>query len=258
MAHIRASNRHDAFFMQGYETARDRLWNLDFLRHFVYGTQASVYGEAFVDDDILKRGLNLRRVAEQTVEHYQQDLPDVYAHLQAYTDGVNAWIRDVQTGQNGATLPAEFARIPGEYTIAPWTVVDSIAVGKALVLSQSFQPDLELAFFAGNLLMGDTFREMFPFTPLFATHALEESPTPDTELSLEYRPGLDDEKDRVTLTPEVVDALQVLIERLVIATGRDDISGKGGSNAWAVSGDTTASGNAMLCNDTHMTLDLPP
>ena len=257
MAHIRASNRHDAFFMQGYETARDRLWNLDFLRHFVYGTQASVYGEAFVDDDILKRGLNLRRVAEQTVAHYQQDLPDVYAHMQAYTDGVNAWIRDVQTGQNGATLPAEFARIPGEYAIAPWTMVDSIAVGKALVLSQSFQPDLELAFFAGNLLMGDTFREMFPFTPLFATHALEESPTPDTELSLEYRPGLDDEKDRVTLTPEVVDALQVLIERLVIATGRDDISGKGGSNAWAVSGDTTASGNAMLCNDTHMTLDLP-
>jgi acyl-homoserine lactone acylase PvdQ len=77
MAHIRASNRHDAFFMQGYETARDRLWNLDFLRHFVYGTQASVYGEAFVEDDILKRGLNLRRVAEQTVAHYQEDLPDV-------------------------------------------------------------------------------------------------------------------------------------------------------------------------------------
>jgi penicillin amidase len=257
MAHIRAQSRHDAFFMQGYETARDRLWNLDFLRHFVYGTQASVYGEAFVEDDILKRGLNLRRVAEQTAGYYERELPDVYAHLQAYADGVNAWMYDVESGRNGATLPSEFDRIPGAYELAPWTVVDSIAVGKALVLSQSFQPDLELAFFAGNLLMGDTFREMFPFTPLFATHALEEAPTPDSELSLEYRPGLDSEKERQTLTPEVVHALNVLIERLIIATGRDDISGKGGSNAWAVAGTTTASGHAMLCNDTHMTLDLP-
>lgn len=253
--HVVAPSRADAFFAQGYETARDRLWHMDFMRHFVYGTQASVYGPAFVEDDQLKRGLDLRRFATENVGFYEANHPSAYAALAEFSAGVNAYIADAGAGRNGAELPSEFSRIPGEYSIAAWTPADSIAIARALVLSQSFQPDLELAFFAGNTLMGPRFREMFPFTPLFATHALEESPTPDSALSLEYDDA--EQKAPAEFPLEAAQPFAQMVRALAHLAGREDAGPRGGSNAWAVAGNHTASGAAILCNDTHMSLDLP-
>ena len=35
--HIRAKNNNDAFFGQGFATAQDRLWHMDFDRRQAYG-----------------------------------------------------------------------------------------------------------------------------------------------------------------------------------------------------------------------------
>ena len=257
VAHIYAANRLDAFYLQGYEMARDRLWHMDFLRHFIYGTQASLYGPTFVEDDVLKRGLNVREIVLRNEEFYRQNHAGVYAELESYTRGVNQYLADAQDGLNGATLPSEFSRIPGEYEIRSWEVYDTLAIAKALILSQSFQPDLELFAFAGQTLVGENFRELYPFTPLMPVYGLEEGPTSADELSLDYRQSSGKERPRRTMPDEVVRAFRVAIEALVRTTGRDDISGLGGSNAFAVSDELSANGHAMLCNDTHMTMDLP-
>jgi penicillin amidase len=255
---IQASSRQDAFFLQGYEMARDRFWHINQLRHFIYGTQAEVWGEAFVEDDILMRGLRVREIAARNAAHYATEHPDTHASLQSFAHGVNAWLADAQAQRNGAQMPTDFSRIPGIYDIAPWSPADTLAVGKALVLSQSFQPDLDLLAFAGNTLMPGTFREMFPFTPLFPTHALEEGPSPDSLLSLG---GTARNKDNFGL-PQALDdeaarAFIRAIRFLTEATGREDGSNTGGSNAFTVAGSLTASGHAMLCNDTHMPIQLP-
>lgn len=260
VAHIYASHRADLFYLQGYEMARDRLWHLDFLRHFIYGTQSSVFGPDFLEDDLLKRGLGVRAIVEVNQEFYRENYPEVFAELEAFARGVNQYLEDAQGSVGGATMPLEFDRIPGDYTMRPWEVADTLAIAKALILSQSFQPDLELVAFAGLTLLGDDFRELYPFTPLMPVYALEESPSSQDDLSTDWRAGQARDKNRREpgyLAPEVVEAFSVAIDALVTATGRDDISGLGGSNAFAVADDMSTNGHAMLCNDTHMTMDLP-
>lgn len=62
-------------------------------------------------------------------------------------------------------------------------MVDSVAIAKATVFSQSFQPDIELAVFAGETLLGARkLHELLTFTPMFASNILEPSPTPDSAL----------------------------------------------------------------------------
>jgi penicillin amidase len=260
VAHIYAENRADLFYLQGYEMARDRLWHLDFLRHFIYGTQSSVFGAEFLEDDLLKRGLGIRAIVERNEANYRENYPDVHAEIEAYTRGVNQYLADAMAGTNGASMPSEFSRIPGEYAMRAWEVYDTLAIAKALLLSQSFQPDLELVAFAGLTLLGDQFRELYPFTPLMPAYALEEEPSSQDDLSTDWRADGERDKSRREpgyLAPEVVEAFAAAIDSLVRATGRDDISGLGGSNAFAVADDMSTNGHAMLCNDTHMTMDLP-
>ena len=35
--HVRATSTHDAFYGQGFATAQDRLWHMDYDRHKAYG-----------------------------------------------------------------------------------------------------------------------------------------------------------------------------------------------------------------------------
>src|SRR5450759_1955424 len=44
--HIRAASQEDAFFVQGYVTAQDRLWQMDALRRYVAGSLAEVLGHS--------------------------------------------------------------------------------------------------------------------------------------------------------------------------------------------------------------------
>src|SRR5271165_6151759 len=49
--HIRAASQADAFFVQGYVTAQDRLFQMDGLRRFAGGTLAEILGPNFVESD---------------------------------------------------------------------------------------------------------------------------------------------------------------------------------------------------------------
>ena len=44
--HVRAQNEHDAFFAQGFVTAQDRLWHMDFDRRRALGEWASLGGKS--------------------------------------------------------------------------------------------------------------------------------------------------------------------------------------------------------------------
>src|SRR5450759_442634 len=62
--HIRASSQQDAFFVQGYVTAQDRLFQMDALRRYASGSLAEVLGPSALESDRESRKLRLRRVAE--------------------------------------------------------------------------------------------------------------------------------------------------------------------------------------------------
>src|SRR3954464_2995025 len=86
---ITAGDSHDLFFAQGYVHAQDRFWEMDFRRHVTGGRLSELFGASQVPTDAFLRTLGWRRVAEQ---EWRLLSPATRGYLQAYADGVNAWI----------------------------------------------------------------------------------------------------------------------------------------------------------------------
>ena len=53
--HIYAASARDAFFLQGYNAARDRLWQIDLWRKRGLGRLAASFGPKFVEQDRASR-----------------------------------------------------------------------------------------------------------------------------------------------------------------------------------------------------------
>jgi penicillin amidase len=114
--HIRAASQEDAFFVQGYVTAQDRLWQMDALRRYAGGSLAEILGPGALESDRDARKLRLRRIAENAYA----SLPAAdRAAFAAYTRGVNQFI-----ASHLGSLPLEFTLL--NYQPRPWSVVDCL------------------------------------------------------------------------------------------------------------------------------------
>jgi penicillin G amidase len=127
IAHIRAANEHDLFFLQGYVHAEDRLFQMDLSRRRASGTLAEVLGPGAMESDVQLRTLGLRRAAEGS---WAIASARARAAVSAYTAGVNAWMRT-------HLPPPEYG--PLELTrVAPWTELDTLTVANSIAFSLSF------------------------------------------------------------------------------------------------------------------------
>src|SRR5664280_633886 len=114
--HIRAASQEDAFFVQGYVTAQDRLFQMDALRRYAGGSLAEILGPNLLESDRESRKLRLRRVAEEAYV----TLPAAdRAAFAAYTRGVNQFI-----ATHLHSLPVEFTLL--NYQPRPWSAVDCL------------------------------------------------------------------------------------------------------------------------------------
>src|SRR5580704_9119151 len=103
IAHIFAANVHDAFFLQGYNAARDRLWQIDLWRKRGLGLLSKSLGPAYVDEDRAARLFLYRGDMEKEWAAYA---PDSRQWVTAFVDGVNTYVSQVQSGAR--PLPVEF------------------------------------------------------------------------------------------------------------------------------------------------------
>ena len=156
---IEASDDRDLFMAQGYAAAQDRFYAMDVARRYASGTLAELIGETALAGDKLVRTLGWRRTA--TEELSLLDAGTTRA-LEAYADGVNAWLR----GREGRDLSLEYVLLEGDgLAIDPpaWEPVDSLAVLKAWAWSMSGPADREVET---ALLVprqaADAIEELFP------------------------------------------------------------------------------------------------
>ena len=98
--HVRASTVNDAFFAQGFVTAQDRLWHMDYDRRRAYGQWAEVAGLEAVEQDVFMRRLRLKVSARLDYEAIGLESRTM---LDAYTEGVNSFIQTTQI------LPIEYS-----------------------------------------------------------------------------------------------------------------------------------------------------
>ncbi|HAT21823.1 MAG TPA: hypothetical protein DCS57_03310, partial [Dehalococcoidia bacterium] len=117
--HVTGLNTYDAFFGQGFATAQDRLWHMEFDRRKAFGRWAELVGKAGLESDITMRKFQI----ENSV---LKDLPNMNAEttsmLEAYSAGVNAFINST------ATLPVEYKLTNSKPE--PWSPKDSLGVYK--------------------------------------------------------------------------------------------------------------------------------
>ncbi len=102
--HIYAKSARDAFFLQGYNAARDRLWQIDLWRKRGLGRLSASFGPAYVAQDRAAR-LFLYR-GDMAAEWAAYD-PGARESVEAFAAGVNAYVAEVRTGKR--PLPVEFS-----------------------------------------------------------------------------------------------------------------------------------------------------
>lgn len=126
--HIVAGSFEDAAFGLGYAHAQERLWQMETARRFIQGRLAELFGAQAVPADTLMRTIGLYDAAQEAVKHLQ---PQSQRVLQAYANGVNAWL----DGHKGP-LPIEFV-LASDTPPEHWTPVDCIAVMKGMAMQLS-------------------------------------------------------------------------------------------------------------------------
>lgn len=138
--HIYASNQHDLFMAQGYIHAQDRFWQMDYWRHIGSGRLAEMFGEPQVDTDKFLRTLGWARVAQQ--ELAQSD-PNTISILQAYADGVNAYLGDRRN--SAPSLEHTVLKLLNpNYQPKPWQPLHTLTWIKVMAWDLSASLDTEI------------------------------------------------------------------------------------------------------------------
>src|SRR5271154_903157 len=95
IAHVFAANTHDAFFLQGYNAARDRLWQIDLWRKRGLGLLSKSLGPAYLEQDRAARLFLYRGDMDKEWAAYATGSKD-WVH--AFVDGVHAYVAEVRRG----------------------------------------------------------------------------------------------------------------------------------------------------------------
>jgi len=249
--HIYAANDRDLYCAQGYIHARDRLFQMDLTRREVSGDLAEVLGPSVVGRDVQSRTVGLRRAAERSKD--EALMPGELVLLEAYAAGVNASIAN-------NPLPVEYGLL-GLTSVRPWTVIDSLVIGKAIAAQLSLDIDTgptsdlldyigALGNFAGPALYFDVHRSA-PMDPAStvpdatgATPFIAQNLKASSVKLARMAKGAKRVQEKLAKVPWIAHAMNRR-EREI------------GSNEWGVAGENAAGGRPIIANDPHLSLNIP-
>ncbi len=234
--HIFANNTLDAIFIQGYITARYRLWQMDISVRGTAGFLSEILGEKTLVYDIKKRRKGMLFAAEQTVRRWEQT--GEIEIINRYCAGINAWIQQLSPKD----YPIEY-KLMG-YQPSEWTPLKSAIFLKGMTETlASGNTDLR----ASNALK--TFEpELFNF--LYPSRDPQSAPVIPEGTIWDFIPDIQDSIGHSGLS-------QIKSAHLPPYEFWPPTPDIVGSNNWAVAGSKTKSGRPILCNDPHLPLSLP-
>ena len=221
--HIRSDNLYDLFFAQGFATAQDRLWQMDYDRMRCLGRAGEYIGQSAKTQDILMRHRNFERVSRAD---YDLCSPDAKTALDAYADGVNAFI------DGNDPLPYEYALLDTEpERWEPWHCIVVYKVRNSA--EGGFHNKLWHAKMVRRVGAETAWKFMTGYAPgMYLT----------VPPGLEYLPKVTNVEDELHAVVAACESLREV-----------DF----GSNGWAISGELTTSGLPMVGGDSHRGLEMP-
>lgn len=235
--HIFAKNDEDLYYMQGYITARFRLWQMEVQTHNAAGRVSEIVGEAALEADKMQRRIGLEHGARIAEEYIRKD-EGSRKLIEAYCNGINAYISTLKP----KNYPVEYKLL--NYQPERWEPVKVALLLKNMANMLSvFEWDIESSNFIATYGW-DAYRQLYPdFTD-------KEDPIIPIGTKWDF-----DATAKADVGMKNLMAQTVVPETYRKALQKpDEITG---SNNWAVHGSRTASGKPILCNDPHLKLSLP-
>ncbi len=231
--HIFAGNEHDLYFMQGYVTAQDRLWQMEFISYVAAGRICELVGDKALELDRTQRRMGIPWAAAKAIGEMHTD-PDLKNALEAYAAGVNAYINSL----NEKTLPLEYKLL--NYQPQQW---------------EPYQSALLLKFMAKMLASQEMDFELTNTLRLFGKETVD-------LLFPDFPEGIDPVIPKGTAFGFPKDTFKVeqpLVPGFLLSANEYSKEQHPfiGSNNWAVHGSKTKTGKPILCNDPHLQLQLP-
>jgi penicillin amidase len=229
--HIYAGDHYDAFFVQGYNAARDRLWQIDLWRRRGLGRLSEVFGKAYAEQDRASRLFLYRGDMYREWLAYGSDAKRI---AEAFVAGINAFVE--RTERDSSLLPPEFGLLG--YRPARWQASDVVRI-RGHGLWRNVTSEVTRA------------RVTCRFGP--------EADTLRRRLTPDWRPEVPKGLDPCSIPAGVLRDYELATSG--VRFGPPDAAGAlqdseasvhgVGSNNWAVSPARTATGRPILADDPH-------
>lgn len=245
VAHIFAADQDDMFFAQGWNAARDRLWQIDLWRRRGEGTLSEVFGPDYVEQDRAARLLLYRGDMHAEWLAYASDTKRI---VTAWVRGVNAYVDLVLARPE--LLPPEFEAM--DYLPSHWTP-EAVPRIRSHGLIRNARSELtRVPLVARHGPEAVSLRDRYePPHQLVIPDGLDlalfrSGQGPSREAWQEHRLGTTTVPFRSTPS----DAAEAAPAPAVDPATQ-------GSNNWAIAPERTATGRPLLANDPHRTQAVP-
>lgn len=248
--HIFADNIADAYYVQGFLHASNRLWQMDFITRAAGGRLSEVLGNRIlrgsltaVDIDKLNRRRGILKAAESTVEEWKKDA-ETWALIQSYCAGVNIFIHELDY----KNYPIEFK----VFGIAPqaWTPLHMALFAKYMAMDLALGED-DLRITNSKNLFGNDFDMLFP------AYFDEQDPVvPKGTVwgAVDMPNNLKTENATGSISENALLTTDMLSFKSYEEAKPDE---NNGSNNWVVAASKTKNKKPILCGDPHLGLRLP-
>ena len=266
--HVFASNEHDLRVVQGYLSARARLYFFEIGRLYALGRIGELLGDVRLEADIQARSQGMAYVAQRILEKLS---PEQAEDIDNFVKGVNAFVANVKSGVEAPPVevpilgPVLLER-PATNLLPEYTRADVAAFAAAITYDQGFETDEPLRELVLAQLQG-AFDDL-PFAEQREQGAIADlwgRVQPIVEVSSTPGFGVNGEAPARTSAslPSPVSLPASMLERL---ERRHELSPgifhrqRGvdfGSNEWAVMGSHTRDGRTLLAGDGHLSLSVP-
>jgi len=238
--HIYAKHREDAFFAQGFNAARDRLWQIDTWRKRGLGLLSQDLGPDCLEQDRASRLFLYRGDMDVEWKAYG---PEARATVKAFVAGINAYVGLVLQGR--VPLPVEFGIL--NTRPARWAPEDVVRIRSHGLFGNLAQEVARAHTYCLGGKEVDAFRKRLEPTwePIFPA-GLDPCAIPSQVL----RPYLLAKADALFPAPgRAIAQADLLREALNLP--------QTASNTFAVAPSRSATGRALLANDPHREYRLP-
>lgn len=249
LAHIRADRKADLFFAQGFNAARDRLWQIDLWRKRGLGLLAGDLGPGYLEQDVAARTFLYRGGMDLEWSSYAPDAREI---CESFVLGVNAYVELVE--REPSRLPIEFLKL--NTRPARWKADDVVRIRTQALTRNAISEVLRARVTEAAGAKADLLRKMLE-------PAIEPGNPGDLDLTSIPLEALDLFRLATTGVSFSPERLAAKLEdaprwRKVNEAGEVLLAAAfEGSNNWAVSGSRTASGRPLMASDPHRLHGVP-